>query len=138
MVWAFVLIPLVVEVGWVFWPAVNSFYLSLTEWNGAGAPEFVGLSNFRDLGSDEIFRTALKNNVIWAVGFGFFSVALGLALAVTLNRSAARRRRLSQRHLPPHGLLARRDRLVLAGHVRTERGDQLRPRSRGPQQLGKQ
>ncbi len=87
MVWAFVLIPLVVEVGWVFWPAVNSFYLSLTEWNGAGAPEFVGLNNFRDLGSDEIFRTALKNNVIWAVGFGFFSVALGLALAVTLNRS---------------------------------------------------
>jgi len=87
MVWAFLLIPLAVEVGWVFWPAINSFYFSLTRWNGAGAPEFVGLTNFRDLTSDEILRTALKNNVIWAIGFGAFSVALGLALAVTLNRS---------------------------------------------------
>jgi multiple sugar transport system permease protein len=87
MVWAFILIPLAVEVGWVFWPAVNSFYFSLTKWNGAGSPEFVGLTNFRALGSDEIFRTAFKNNIIWAVGFGGISVAVGLALAVTLNRS---------------------------------------------------
>jgi multiple sugar transport system permease protein len=87
MVWAFILVPLAVEVGWVFWPAVNSFYLSLTKWNGAGSPEFVGLANFRALGSDEIFRTAFKNNIIWAVGFGGISVAVGLALAVTLNRS---------------------------------------------------
>ena len=85
-VWLFLLIPLGIEVGWVFWPALNSFYLSLTDWNGAGRPQYVGLQNFTELPSDTIFRTALQNNVIWAIGFGAASVMLGLALAVALNR----------------------------------------------------
>ena len=86
LVWAFLLVPVAVEVGWVFWPAINSFYLSLTDWNGAGPASFVGLRNFRELAADDVFGTALRNNVIWTVGFGGASVALGLALAVTLNR----------------------------------------------------
>jgi multiple sugar transport system permease protein len=85
-VWLFLLVPAAVEVAWVFWPALNSFYLSLTKWNGLGPPESVGLRNFRDLFSDEVFRQALRNNVIWAVGFGGLSVLGGLALALALNR----------------------------------------------------
>lgn len=85
-VWLFLLVPAGVEVAMVFWPALNSFYLSLTKWNGLGAAQPVGLRNFRDLFSDEVFRGALKNNVIWAVGFGGLSVLGGLALAVALNR----------------------------------------------------
>jgi multiple sugar transport system permease protein/raffinose/stachyose/melibiose transport system permease protein len=85
-VWAFLLVPAAIETGWVFWPALNSFYLSLTKWNGLGAPESVGLRNYRDLFSDEVFREALRNNVIWAIGFGGLSVAGGLALALALNR----------------------------------------------------
>jgi len=86
VVWAFLLIPAAVEVAMVFWPALNSFYLSFTKWNGLGAAQPVGLDNFRELASDEVFRGALKNNVIWAVGFGGLSVLGGLALAVALNR----------------------------------------------------
>jgi multiple sugar transport system permease protein len=85
-VWAFLFVPAAVEAGWVFWPALNSFYLSLTKWNGLGPPRSVGLRNFTDLFSDNVFRTALGNNVIWAVGFGGLSVLGGLALAVALNR----------------------------------------------------
>jgi multiple sugar transport system permease protein/raffinose/stachyose/melibiose transport system permease protein len=86
VVWLFLLIPAAVEVGMVFWPAANSFYLSLTEWNGLGAARPVGLDNFTNLFADDIFRGALKNNVIWAIGFGGLSVLGGLALAVALNR----------------------------------------------------
>lgn len=85
-VWAFLLVPAAVEAGWVFWPALNSFYLSLTKWDGLGPPKPVGLKNFTDLFSDDVFRTALGNNVIWAVGFGGLSVLGGLSLAVALNR----------------------------------------------------
>jgi multiple sugar transport system permease protein len=85
-VWVFLLVPAAVEAGWVFWPALNSFYLSLTKWNGLGPPRSVGLRNFTDLLSDTVFLTALRNNVIWAVGFGGLSVLGGLALAVALNR----------------------------------------------------
>jgi multiple sugar transport system permease protein/raffinose/stachyose/melibiose transport system permease protein len=86
VVWLFLIVPLVVEAAMVFWPALNSFYLSLTKWNGLGAAQPVGLDNFKDLFSDEVFRGALKNNVIWAIGFGGLSVLGGLALAVALNR----------------------------------------------------
>src|SRR5262245_2284468 len=86
VVWLFLLIPAVVEVGMVFWPALNSFYLSLPKLNGLGAAKPVGLANFRDLASDDVFTEALKNNVIWAVGFGGLSVLGGLALAVALNK----------------------------------------------------
>lgn len=86
LVWAFLLIPFAVELLWVFWPALNSFSLSLTSWDGIGPAEPVGLRNYTDLLDDPIFRTALGNTVIWTIGFGGLSVAGGLALAVLLNR----------------------------------------------------
>ena len=86
MIWVFLLGPLVVEIYWVFYPAVNSFWLSLTKWDGAGAAQYIGLRNYRDLASDSVFITAITNNAIWIVLFGTLSVACGLLLAVTLNR----------------------------------------------------
>ena len=86
LVWLFLLLPLAVELFWVFWPAMNSFSLSFTSWSGVGAAEPVGLENYERLLADPIFATALRNNVIWAIGFGGLSVAGGLALAVALNR----------------------------------------------------
>lgn len=86
LVWLFLLVPLAVELFWVFWPAANSFSLSLTRWDGITPAEPVGAGNFVALLDDPIFRTALVNNVIWVVGFGGASVIGGLALAVTLNK----------------------------------------------------
>lgn len=86
IVWFFLLIPLAVELAWVFWPAINSFFLSFTRWSGVGEAENVGLSNYRDLLHDPIFQTAATNTVIWTIGFGGASVLAGLALAVALNR----------------------------------------------------
>ncbi|MGN6125134.1 MAG: carbohydrate ABC transporter permease [Humibacter sp.] len=86
IIWAFLAIPLAVELAFVFWPAINSFYIALTKWNGVGAPEFVGLKNFQNLGTDPIFIQALVNNVFWVIGFGGASVIVGLLLALALNR----------------------------------------------------
>jgi multiple sugar transport system permease protein/raffinose/stachyose/melibiose transport system permease protein len=86
LVWVFLLIPFAIELFWVFWPAANSFSLSLTRWDGITLAEPVGLQNFRDLADDPIFLTALRNNVIWVFGFGGLSVVGGLVLAVTLNK----------------------------------------------------
>ena len=80
------LVPLLVELGWVFWPAFNSFQLSFTKWSGVGAAQPIGLDNYRDLLDDPIFRIAIKNNVLWVIAFGGLSVIVGLALAVALNR----------------------------------------------------
>ncbi len=86
VVWLLLLVPLIVEMFWVFWPAFNSFQLSFTRWYGVGPAEPVGLKNYQTLVHDPIFHTAIENNVIWIIGFGGLSVLLGLALALALNK----------------------------------------------------
>ncbi|MDO5661554.1 MAG: sugar ABC transporter permease [Brachybacterium sp.] len=86
IVWVFLLVPVAMEAYWVFWPAMNSFSLSLTSWRGVGEAEYIGLANYERLASDPIFHTALINNVIWVAVFGVFSVVLGLVFALALNK----------------------------------------------------
>jgi multiple sugar transport system permease protein len=82
----FVLVPFVVESIWVFWPAAQGLYLSLTRWDGLTPPEFVGLANFAELAGDPIFRGALGNTVLWLVLFGGLSVLGGFGMALVLQR----------------------------------------------------
>ncbi|MGW0086374.1 carbohydrate ABC transporter permease [Streptomyces sp. NPDC003393] len=86
LVLAFVLIPLLAEALWVFWPALQGFYLALTSWDGVSPPRFVGLGNFQEMVHDEIFRTATIDTVLWLVLFGGLSAVLGLAAALLLQQ----------------------------------------------------
>ncbi|MGY4978507.1 carbohydrate ABC transporter permease [Streptomyces sp. 900105755] len=86
MVLAFVLVPLLAEAVWVFWPALQGFYLALTKWDGVSPPQFVGLDNFREMAHDDVFRSALGHTVLWLVLFGGLSAVLGLAAALLLQQ----------------------------------------------------
>lgn len=86
LILVFVFVPFVVEAVWVFWPALQGFWLALTKWDGLSAPTFVGLGNFREMLSDPIFGTALKNTAIWLVLFGGLSVLGGFGMALLLQR----------------------------------------------------
>ena len=55
-------------------PAVQSFYYSLTEWNGFKDEKvFIGLDNFIDLAHDKTFLQAVGNTAVYGAGryFGF-------------------------------------------------------------------
>lgn len=70
-------------------PMAESVRLSFFEWSGfQGAPqEFVGLQNYvRIFTQDPVFWTALTNTVIWVILSLIVPVALGLVLAIALNR----------------------------------------------------
>jgi len=82
VVFALILIPFAIELAAVFWPAVQGIMLSFLNWNGFGAAEPVGLDNYTDLASDDIFIGALKNTAIWIVLFGGISFIGGLAVAL--------------------------------------------------------
>ncbi|HWD82772.1 MAG TPA: hypothetical protein VG497_27920, partial [Kribbella sp.] len=86
LILAFVLVPFLIEAVWVFWPALQGFWLALTSWDGLSAPRFVGLGNFSGMVSDPIFRTALKNTAIWLVLFGGLSVLGGFGMALLLQK----------------------------------------------------
>jgi ABC-type sugar transport system permease subunit len=83
---AFVLVPFVVESIWVFWPALQGFWFSLTRWDGMSTPSFVGVDNYVELAGDATFRGALLNTVIWLVLFGGLSVLGGFGMALVLQR----------------------------------------------------
>src|SRR4051794_26557830 len=86
LILAFVLVPFAVEAVWVFWPALQGFWLSLTDWDGVSAPSFAGIGNFAELFGDAIFRGAALNTLIWLVLFGGLSAIGGLALALLLQQ----------------------------------------------------
>ena len=86
VVLAFVLVPLLAEGFWVFWPAVQGFYLSFTKWDGVSPPRFIGLGNYREMIHDTVFHTAMLDTVLWLALFGGLSAVLGLGAALLLQQ----------------------------------------------------
>lgn len=71
---------------YVLLPIVESIGLSFYDWDGLGEARWIGLDNYRELATDPDFVIALKNNVIWLVGF-LLAVPIGLGLALFLNQT---------------------------------------------------
>lgn len=83
----FLIVPLIIYLVWVIGPMFYTFYLSLTDWDGLSAPNFIGWRNYQRLFKDPVFYTSLKNNLKWILSFITIPVAAGLALAMALNRN---------------------------------------------------
>lgn len=73
---------------WVIWPTIQTFYLSLTAWDGVSrrAP-FVGLENYVLLARDPVFYRSLENNFKWLLIFVTVPTTAGLALALVFNKN---------------------------------------------------
>ncbi|WP_239300576.1 sugar ABC transporter permease [Paenibacillus sp. ACRRY] len=86
MPYAFALPAVLLYVMFFIYPSIQSFYYSLTDWNGIN-PEFnfVGMDNFMYLLEDLRFRTALGNTLWYAVGLTLGQSILGLLLALLLH-----------------------------------------------------
>jgi multiple sugar transport system permease protein len=67
-------------------PALATFALAVTDYDLVRAPSFVGLENFRELASDEVFRTALGNSLLFAAVGAPLRVGVALGLALLLHR----------------------------------------------------
>jgi len=70
-------------------PFVVTIYYSLESWNlvRPGSRHFVGLSNYAQVFTDSQFRRVTLNTVVLTVGSVLIAVALGLLLALMLNRA---------------------------------------------------
>jgi raffinose/stachyose/melibiose transport system permease protein len=84
---AFLLPSAIVYGLFVFFPLFQAFYYGLYDWNGLGPlEEYVGLQNYRDVLSDEIFRNALKHNIIILILSLLIQLPLALGLALVVGR----------------------------------------------------
>jgi multiple sugar transport system permease protein len=70
-------------------PAAVTFGLALTEYDLLRSPRFLGLDNFRELWSDDIFRTALQNSLVFALVAVPLRLGAALGLALLLHRRFA-------------------------------------------------
>lgn len=88
------LVPtLVIVIGLIGYPFVLSLYFSVTDKVLAKSEfNFVGLANYIDLLDDPIFLRTVWNTFNYTVTAVFFKMALGLAMALTLNEVKRMRR----------------------------------------------
>jgi multiple sugar transport system permease protein len=70
-----------------FIPFIASFLISLTDWNVAADPEFVGLANYRELlFEDELLRQSVVNTLYYAVFHVVGTIVLSFLAAQLLNQ----------------------------------------------------
>jgi multiple sugar transport system permease protein len=81
----FILPNLALFVVFVFGPMLFSFGMSFTRWDGLGQPEFTGLRNYANLLTDDLFRTAVRNTLLYSFGTVLPLLALSLGLALMLD-----------------------------------------------------
>ena len=84
---AVLLIPTFVVLAFLFiYPAIRIFYLSFTTTNTiTNISSFTGLENYRFIFSNEIFRKAFRNTVVFTLVKIVLEVTISLALAVLLD-----------------------------------------------------
>lgn len=87
-VFLFLLPALILFVGILIAPILMSGYYSFFDWNGFGAKEFIGLSNYQELFSSEAigFMKALGNSLLLAALSVFLQLPLSLGLALMLGK----------------------------------------------------
>lgn len=79
---------LVLLLAFLVWPLLDSFRLSLLEWNGLGSGQrFVGLANWLKLAQDGLFWAALGNNLILGILSVLIQLPVALALALLLDKA---------------------------------------------------
>lgn len=75
----------------ICYPAVQSFFLSLTQWEGIGPKKFVGLANYITIFTQtEQYWATLKNNLLWALCSATIPIWIGLLQANLLVRGRIR------------------------------------------------
>lgn len=84
---AIFLIPVIlILILYVFYPIVNTFYISLYNWNGISADKlFIGIDNWKKLCKDENFWFAFMNNLKIVLLCLCTQIPIGLAMATFLD-----------------------------------------------------
>jgi N-acetylglucosamine transport system permease protein len=85
-------VPLIIYVVFVISPFIQSVYYSLTDWGGFSTTmNFVGLANFKALLTDDLFLTALRNNIILLIVLPVFTIVVALIFASLVTVAGSNR-----------------------------------------------
>ncbi|WP_308798781.1 carbohydrate ABC transporter permease [Agromyces silvae] len=66
----------------LYLPLLWTTFLSFTEYNGLGDPDWVGVANYGEMFDDPSFLVSLGNTLLWVVGTLLIPVGIGLGIAL--------------------------------------------------------
>lgn len=69
-------------------PCIYTFYLSFTNWDMIAKPELIGIRNYSDLFTDDLFIQSLLVTIRFVLSSVIISIVLSLLLAVLLNSNS--------------------------------------------------
>ncbi|GHO97697.1 sugar ABC transporter permease [Reticulibacter mediterranei] len=67
-------------------PIIASALLSFTDWSLLSTPHWIGLDNYKQLISDPLFYTSLKNTLYYGLGSVLLGIVTSFLLALLLNQ----------------------------------------------------
>ncbi|MGE0199879.1 MAG: carbohydrate ABC transporter permease [Candidatus Melainabacteria bacterium] len=99
--WLLILPGLLGLLVFTYLPTLSSFALSFSYWNLLGAPQWVGLENYREVLADPLFWQSLVNTLVFVSVATLVQVTLAVAVAVALNRITVLRTALRTTYFLP-------------------------------------
>jgi multiple sugar transport system permease protein len=85
-VWSFLALPILFYTVIRFYPTLQAFWLSFTDWNLLNPAKFIGLANYRKLFVDPEFWKVFKNTFAYLLIGTPISLVLSFAIAWYLDR----------------------------------------------------
>jgi multiple sugar transport system permease protein len=79
--WAFMGPGVAAVVIVLYLPVFYTVFLSFTDYDGLGSPEWIGVENYVDMFRDPAFLTSILNTLAWVLGTLLVPVSLGLLVA---------------------------------------------------------
>lgn len=78
----------------LIYPVLQTVLRSFYDWDGLSTATFSGLANYRELFSDPLLSTSLKNGALFALVLAVFQIGLGTVLALVCANPRVRGRKL--------------------------------------------
>lgn len=76
----------IVFLTFILLPVIASFGLSFTQWDLLGSIQWVGLGNYQQLISDQVFWKVFWNTIYYTIGTVPLGIIIALLLAIALNQ----------------------------------------------------
>lgn len=84
--WTFLAVPVLFYVVIRFWPTIDAFWISFTNWNLLQTPAFVGLANYKRLAADPVFWQVFRNTFAYLLIGTPLSLLIAFTIAYNLDR----------------------------------------------------
>jgi multiple sugar transport system permease protein len=84
--WSFLAVPVLFYAVIRFWPTLDAFWLSFTDWNLLGTPNFIGFRNYIRLVQDPLFWKVFGNTFLYLLIGTPLSLLIAFVVAYQLDK----------------------------------------------------